>query len=128
MRGGTGKGVPLNKRKLPLLETNSNQLNGYFRPAFRRNHSNVSKRLTQITSVVGVYSLLKPMHMQPIYRMNSFVTVEGNGIGRTNAYINSSGVDGGTDIFRRELCLSSDNKMTVKQQDWTIEIMNRCFL
>ncbi len=26
----------------------------------------------------------KPMHMQPIYRSNPFVTVEGNGRGRTN--------------------------------------------
>ena len=29
------------------------------------------------------------MHMQPIYRTNPFVTVEGNGRGRTNAYIES---------------------------------------
>ncbi len=35
----------------------------------------------------------KPMHMQPIYRTNPFVTVEGNGRGRTNAYIKGSGVD-----------------------------------
>ena len=35
----------------------------------------------------------KPMHMQPIYRMNGFVTREGNGRGRTNAYIAGKGVD-----------------------------------
>ena len=52
----------------------------------------------------------KPMHMQPIYRTNPFVTVEGNGRGRTNAYIKGIGVDVGADIFRRGLCLPSDNK------------------
>ena len=70
----------------------------------------------------------KPMHMQPIYRTNPFVTVEGNGRGRTNAYIKGSGIDVGADIFRRGLCLPSDNKMTEEQQDRVIEIIHRCFL
>ena len=70
----------------------------------------------------------KPMHMQPIYRTNPFITVEGNGRGRTNAYIKGSGVDVGADIFRRGLCLPSDNKMTEEQQDRIIEIIHRCFL
>jgi len=70
----------------------------------------------------------KPMHMQPIYRTNPFVTVEGNGRGRTNAYIKCSGIDVGADIFRRGLCLPSDNKMTEEQQDRIIEIIHRCFL
>lgn len=70
----------------------------------------------------------KPMHMQPLYRMNPFVTVEGNGRGRTNAYIKGSGVDVGANIFRRGLCLPSDNKMTEEQQDRVIEIIHRCFL
>ena len=69
----------------------------------------------------------KPMHMQPIYRTNPFVTVEGNGRGRTNAYIKGSGIDVGADIFRRGLCLPSDNKMTEEQQDVIIEIIHRCF-
>lgn len=69
----------------------------------------------------------KPMHMQPIYRTNPFVTVEGNGRGCTNAYIKGSGVDVGADIFRRGLCLPSDNKMTHEQQDKVIEIIHRCF-
>ena len=69
----------------------------------------------------------KPMHMQPIYRTNPFVTVEGNGRGRTNAYIKGSGIDVGADIFRRGLCLPSDNKMTPEQQDRIIEIIHRCF-
>ena len=70
----------------------------------------------------------KPMHMQPIYRTNPFVTVEGNGRGRTNAYIKGTGIDVGADIFRRGLCLPSDNKMTPEQQDRIIEIIHRCFL
>ena len=69
----------------------------------------------------------KPMHMQPIYRMNPFVTVEGNGRGRTNAYIEGSGIDVGADLFRRGLCLPSDNKMTAEQQDRIIEIIHMCF-
>ena len=69
----------------------------------------------------------KPMHMQPIYRTHAFVTTEGNGRGRTNAYISGSGIDVGADIFRRGLCLPSDNKMTPAQQDVVIEIIHRCF-
>ena len=69
----------------------------------------------------------KPMHMQPIYRTHPFVTVQGNGRGRTNAYIKGSGIDVGADIFRRGLCLPSDNKMTPEQQDRVIEIIHRCF-
>ena len=69
----------------------------------------------------------KPMHMQPIYRTHPFITAEGNGRGRSNAYIQGSGVDVGADIFRRGLCLPSDNKMTPEQQDRIIEIIHRCF-
>lgn len=77
----------------------------------------------------------KPMHMQPIYRMNPFVTREGNGRAKTNAYIDGGalGKDGypldiGMDIFHRGLCLPSDNKMTEKQQKQIIEIVKGCFL
>ena len=69
----------------------------------------------------------KPMHMQPIYRSSPFVTVEGNGRGKSNAYIAGTGIDVGADIFRRGLCLPSDNKMTPEQQDRVIEIIHRCF-
>ena len=57
------------------------------------------------------------MHMQPIYRNHAFITVEGNGRGRTNAYKKGSGIDVGADIFRRGLCLPSDNKMKPEEQD-----------
>ncbi len=69
----------------------------------------------------------KPMHMQPMYRMNPFVTVEGDGRGRTNAYIAGGAIDVGADIFDRGLCLPSDNKMTLKEQEIVIEIIKRCF-
>ena len=70
----------------------------------------------------------KPMHMQPMYRMHGFVTVDGNGRGQTNAYISGSETNVGADIFRRGLCLPSDNKMTVAEQDRIIEIIHGCFL
>ncbi len=69
----------------------------------------------------------KPMHMQPLYRMHGFVTREGNGRGRSNAYIAGGGVDVGADIFQRGLCLPSDNKMTAAEQDRIIEIVKSCF-
>ena len=76
----------------------------------------------------------KPMHMQPIYRMNGFVTREGDGRAKTNAYISGGAVgkdgmplDVGMDLFHRGLCLPSDNKMTVEEQDVVIEIIRKCF-
>lgn len=76
----------------------------------------------------------KPMHMQPVYRMNGFVTREGDGRAKTNAYIagGATGKDGnpldiGMDIFHRGLCLPSDNKMTEDQQNRIIEVIRKCF-
>lgn len=69
----------------------------------------------------------KPMHMQPMYRMNSFITVDGEGRAKTNAYIACEIEDVGADIFARGLCLPSDNKMSVEQQDRIIEVVRRCF-
>ena len=69
----------------------------------------------------------KPMHMQPIFRMNTFVTKDGNGRASTNAYIAGGSVDVASDIFERGLCLPSDNKMTPEQQDIIIETIKSCF-
>lgn len=69
----------------------------------------------------------KPMHSQPIFRMNPFITKNGDGRAQTNAYINSNFSIVGTDIFERGLCLPSDNKMTVEQQDRIIEVIKACF-
>ena len=68
------------------------------------------------------------MHMQPIYRMNGFVTKDGNGRGRSNAYTDlGKAADAGVDIFERGLCLPSDNKMTKEQQDKIIAVIRACF-
>ncbi len=56
----------------------------------------------------------KPMHMQPIYRNNPFVTCR-------------DGSGAGEDVFRRGLCLPSDNKTTAEQVDRICEIIRRCF-
>ena len=69
----------------------------------------------------------KPMHMQPICRMNPFVTKNGNGRAQTNAYIAGDSCDVGMDIFQRGLCLPSDNKMTPEEQDVIIETIKNCF-
>lgn len=69
----------------------------------------------------------KPMHAQPIYRMNPFITANGSGRAKTNAYIAGTAADIGMDIFSRGLCLPSDNKMTAEQQDRVIEVIKTCF-
>lgn len=94
---------------------------------------------TEILETLAKYNvegrpIWKPMHMQPIYRMNPFVTREGNGRAKTNAYITggAAGKDGksldvGMDLFHRGMCLPSDNKMTHEQQNVIIEIIRKCF-
>ena len=52
----------------------------------------------------------KPMHMQPFYANNDFI---------------STGC--GEDLFNRGLCLPSDIKMTEQEQDMVIEIIRSCF-
>ena len=70
----------------------------------------------------------KPMHMQPVYRMHPFITRNGTGRARSNAYIKETGIiDVGADIFDRGLCLPSDNKMTAEQQKTIIDIICSCF-
>lgn len=56
----------------------------------------------------------KPMHLQPVHRASPFVAAV-------------PGADVGLDIFRRGLCLPSDNKMTPEQQDAVIAIIRSCF-
>lgn len=70
----------------------------------------------------------KPMHMQPMYRMHAFITRDGDGRCKTNAYIDEGkALDVGKDIFERGLCLPSDNKMTKEQQDIIIQVIRSCF-
>ena len=58
--------------------------------------------------------LWKPMHLQPVYRQNPFVSRDGE-------------MDVARDLFRRGLCLPSDIKMTREEQDWIIETVRSCF-
>lgn len=87
---------------------------------------------TEIFETLAKYNaesrpIWKPMHLQPLYRMNPFITRDGSGRARTNAYNADSFDDVGADIFARGLCLPSDNKMTPEQQDIVIEIIRSCF-
>ena len=87
---------------------------------------------TEILETLAKYNaegrpIWKPMHMQPIYRNNPFVTAEGDGRAKTNAYIAGGGEDVGMDIFERGICLPSDVKMTREQQDIIIEIVRGLF-
>ncbi len=54
----------------------------------------------------------KPMHMQPMYKENDFVAVDGYN---------------GADIFERGLCLPSDIKMTEEEQEKIIATIKLCF-
>lgn len=55
----------------------------------------------------------KPMHMQPVYKDNDFISVNGD--------------DVGSDIFERGICLPSDIKMTEEQQARVIDIIKGLF-
>lgn len=55
----------------------------------------------------------KPMHMQPVFKDNEFVSVEVPAAGE--------------DIFSRGLCLPSDIKMKPEDQDEIINIIRNCF-
>lgn len=73
---------------------------------------------TEILRILADYNaegrpIWKPMHMQPIFRGNSFVSINGQ--------------DVGADIFNRGLCLPSDIKMTENEQDVIIQMIRSCF-
>ena len=55
----------------------------------------------------------KPMHMQPIYKNNPFVSLKEKSVSE--------------DVFERGLCLPSDNKMKKEEQKKIIEIIKSCF-
>jgi dTDP-4-amino-4,6-dideoxygalactose transaminase len=87
---------------------------------------------TEILETLEAYNvqgrpIWKPMHMQPIYRMNPFITREGSGRAKTNAYRDGGVIDVGMDIFERGLCLPSDITMPEGAQEVIIEIVRRCF-
>lgn len=84
---------------------------------------------TEILETLAKYNaegrpIWKPMHMQPIFKTNPFVTK--NGLFEGEEY--TEGVTSvGADIFERGLCLPSDIKMTNDEQDKVIEIIKSCF-
>ena len=55
----------------------------------------------------------KPMHMQPVFKDNDFISISDTSVGEQ--------------IFTRGLCLPSDIKMTAEQQDIIIEIIKSMF-
>ncbi|MBR4331194.1 MAG: DegT/DnrJ/EryC1/StrS family aminotransferase [Clostridia bacterium] len=88
---------------------------------------------TEILDAIAAFNaegrpIWKPMHMQPIYRNNVFVTTQGVSRGMSNAYIDEGAViDNGKMVYGRGLCLPSDNKMTPEQQDAIIQTIKECF-
>ena len=56
----------------------------------------------------------KPMHMQPVFEKNDFISMGANSVGEH--------------IFNYGLCLPSDIKMTEKEQDAVIEIIKKMFV
>lgn len=86
---------------------------------------------TEILQILSRYNvegryIWKPMHLQPIYRSNEFITKTGIYNLKYQEQIKHI-YDVGTDIFSRGLCLPSDNKMTVEEQEKIIEIIKSCF-
>lgn len=77
----------------------------------------------------------KPMHKQPIFRNHDFINRYGKANALTNAYIEGGLIDERdkmpedicSDIFKRGLCLPSDNKMTAEEQEVIIEAIRACF-
>lgn len=55
----------------------------------------------------------KPMHMQPIYNDLNFVFIAQKPVNE--------------DIFERGLCLPSDNKMSIDEQNEVIKLIRQCF-
>ena len=90
---------------------------------------------TQILETLAKYNaegrpIWKPMHLQPTYHGNIFVTekTEKKMAGsRENDCISNLDSDVGADLFARGLCLPSDIKMTREQQDKIIQIVWGCF-
>lgn len=95
-------------------------------------HEHGKSNPTEILETLAKYNIegrpiWKPMHLEPVYRNNPFITRNGYGRANTNAYIEGSILDIGSDIFNRGLCLPSDIKMTKEEQDIVIELIKSCF-
>ena len=87
---------------------------------------------TEILEVLAKYNtegrpIWKPLSLQPIFRNCDSITKTGSCRAKTNAYISGAVTNFGEDLFERGLCLPSDNKMTIEQQDMIIKIVRSCF-
>lgn len=90
---------------------------------------------TEILETLAMFNaegrpIWRPMHMQPMYSANPFVTREGllnAGEGSSAVGRDGKPLDVGRDIFNRGVCLPSDNKMTAEQQDIVIKLVAGCF-
>lgn len=88
---------------------------------------------TEVLEALGTYNcegrpIWKPMHLQPMFRGNDFVTVNGMSRGNSDAYIErGESREVTADLFHRGVCLPSDNKVTTLQQDTVLDIIHRCF-
>jgi dTDP-4-amino-4,6-dideoxygalactose transaminase len=69
----------------------------------------------------------KPMHLQPIYRFHNFVTKTTQSRARMYSTPGEVHTDVGADIFKRGLCLPSDNKLTPEEIAKISDIIHRCF-
>lgn len=72
---------------------------------------------TEILETLAAYNaegrpVWKPMHLQPLYREYPYIMVDESV---------------SEDLFRRGLCLPSDNKMTAEQQCIIIDLVRHCF-
>lgn len=103
----------------------------------RTAHYNIEKGKsspTEILEALSAYNaegrpIWKPMHLQPMYRGNEFITISGRSRGNSDAYIEHGTItEVTTDIFNRGLCLPSDNKLTEEQVERIVEVTKRCFL
>ena len=95
---------------------------------------------TEILETLAKYNaegrpIWKPMHLQPTYHHNLFITAKKEyknimkkdiclGIQKNNSDKIS---DVSSDLFARGLCLPSDIKMTKQQQETVIQIVRECF-
>ena len=74
---------------------------------------------TEILEILANYNvegrpIWKPMHLQPLYKDNDFIQID-------------KAKDVGADIFERGLCLPSDNKLRMEEQNIIIELVRSCF-
>lgn len=68
----------------------------------------------------------KPMHLQPMYRNHEFVSVDGGWEYECFSQMLETADESGS-LFGQGVCLPSDIKMTVEEQERVIEIIYACF-